>query len=389
MKKPPRQRAKKGTVTIKQRGECLQLRWSVDGKAFSLSLGLNTPLNMHNARDVAVQIERDIDNRIFDPTLGKYRPKPQVQTEDSCIASTLELFTQFIQSRRKSGTSGQTITAKYKPLLNNLERFGRNVETNGDAREFIEILRSRQSATVANQNLSLLRNFGAWCVQQQAIESNPFNDIKPLKEHKAVSPTRKPFSRDEVTKLLETAKTHPSLYKWHDFCMVLLYLGLRPSEAIGLLWRDVDLVRGEITICESLARDEDGRSSGSSRVRKPTKNYISRTLGLPGSLLTMLQGRAGVTRRKPDELIFLSPKGYPIDDHSFSQKIWKPLCKAANVPHRVPYACRHTVISHGIESGRMTLQQAQYTAGHTDTRMVTETYGHMLNKPNLIDWQED
>ncbi len=109
---------------------------------------------------------------------------------------------------------------------------------------------------------------------------------------------------------------------------------------------------------------------------------------MPESLLVMLKGRAFVIVGSPNDLIFKSPTGKPIDHHNFSQRQWNPLCKAAGVPYRVPYACRHTVISHGIEQG-LTPQQAAYITGHCSTRMVNEGYGQMITKPQLPDWQND
>ena len=224
-------------------------------------------------------------------------------------------------------------------------------------------------------------------MEQRAIEVNHFSSIKPLKAPKAISPKRKPFTRVEVVRLLATAKTHLEFYQWHDFSMTLLYLGLRPSEAIGLRWQDVDLDRALVTVAESLARDELGRSGGTSRVRKGTKAGNIRVLPIPASLLEMLKGRA-IAQHDPTDLIFHSSRGKPIDDHNFSQRVWKPLCSAAAVPYRVPYACRHTLLSHGLESGGMSLHQAQYIAGHSSPRMILETYGHMLDRPDLIDWQK-
>lgn len=381
MKKP--QRAKKGSVSVKQRGEYLHLRWSISGREFSLSAGLNTPLNTYNARELATKIERDIAIGQFDSTLAKY--KPTVEAEPIKHKTTVELFQDFIQFRRNTGTSEQAISTRYRAMLANLERFRKSIESETDARQFVDLLRTRQQPLTANQNLTLLKSFGDWTTNQKLTADNWFANIKPLKQGKTTSPTRKPFSRDEIKRLLATAKTHPKFYRWHDFCMVLLYLGLRPSEAIGLRWQDVDLHHPTVTVAESLTRDGDGRSSGTSRVRKPTKTQNSRTLPLPPSLLAMLKGRAAATQGNPDSLIFLSPKGKPIDDHSFSQRVWKPLCIAAEVPYRVPYACRHTVLSHSIESG-MSIYQAQYIAGHASPKLILDTYGHMINRPKLIDW---
>ena len=270
-------------------------------------------------------------------------------------------------------------------MRSNLERFRRSIETEADALKFVSELRSRQSPRIANQNLTMLKSFSDWAIKRHGAISNPFDDINPLKASKATNPKRKPFTDAEVKRLLETAKTHPTLYRWHDFAKTLLCLGLRPSEAVGLRWQDVDLERGRITIAESLSRDGQGRSSGSARVRKMTKTGTVRTISLQPSLLTMLKGRASTTVAQPSDLVFLSPTGKPIDDHSFSQRQWKQLCTAASVPYRVPYACRHTVLSHLIEDGA-TPQQAAYVAGHVNARMITETYAHMINHPKLPDW---
>ena len=99
----------------------------------------------------------------------------------------------------------------------------------------------------------------------------------------------------------------------------------------------------------------------------------------------MLTGRFTEKPPQPNDLIFYSPKGKPIDDHTFSQRVWKSLCAVAGIPYRVPYACRHTVLSHSIEGG-MTIKQAQYIAGHSSPQMLLETYGHMIDRPTLIDW---
>ena len=380
-----RQRAQRGGVQVNERGDRLQLRWTVDGRRYALSLGSNSPLNLFNARKLAAQIEQDIILNQFDPTLAKYKPVSEADPETAKPLSTLELFDLYIESRRAAGTSEQAISSRYKPMCSNLKRFGRSIETEADGLKFMSLLRSRQSPRIANQSLTMLKSFGDWAIRWHRATSNPFADIRPLKATKTTAPERKPFTKAEVKRLLETAKTHPTLYKWHDFIMAMLYLGLRPSEAIGLRWQDVDLERGEITIAESLSRDGQGRSSGSARIRKTTKTGTVRTIPLQASLWVTLKGRASTTVAQPIDLIFLSPTGKPIDDHSFSQRQWKQLCTAASVPYRVPYACRHTVLSHLIEDGA-TPQQAAYVAGHVNARMITETYAHMLNRPKMPDW---
>jgi len=109
-----------------------------------------------------------------------------------------------------------------------------------------------------------------------------------------------------------------------------------------------------------------------------------RVLDLTDKLFNMLQGRKPLDAN-PESLVFLSPTGKAIDDHNFSQRCWRSICEKAKIPYRSPYNARHSLLSHLIESGA-TLPQTAYVAGHANTRMVSETYGHMINRAKMIDF---
>jgi integrase len=76
----PRQKASKGTVTVRSTDGRLYLRWSWSielggsGKRYEIATGLpDTKANRSAAELQARLIERDLTNRFFDPTLRKYR----------------------------------------------------------------------------------------------------------------------------------------------------------------------------------------------------------------------------------------------------------------------------------------------------------------------------
>lgn len=376
------QRNMKGTVAIILRGKMLNLRWTHGGKRYRLPLGISdTPFNRSLAQGKASEIQADISYGRFDITLVKYRdPAHDVSTD----VSTMKRFQQFMEYRKQEGTSGQSLSSRYKPLLSHLQRFEQSIEEVDTAREFVELLRSCQSPRIANQNLTLLKSFGRWCVQMGHMAENPFTAIKPSKGGKRVKPT-KPFTIEEVRLFLETIR-HDSTYDYfHDFCYVLFSLGLRPSEAIGLRWKHLDLSRAEVTICESLSRSPDGKSAGYARERKTTKTENSRVLPLRERLVSMFNNRYS-PNVKPDDLVFTSKTGKPIDDRNFRERVWKRTCQKAGITYRSPYIARHTLLSHGIEIEGWSLPQAAQIAGHSSTRMVLETYGHMIDRPNLPDF---
>ena len=369
-------RSPKNSVQIVDQGGMLRLRWTYQKKRFVISLGLaNTPLNYNVAQGKASAIESDIRLDRFDPTLRKYKNQPKNIQPEKEEMTTPDLFQKFIDYRRAEGTSGQAIASRYIPLLNNLKRWG-HIADKQAAKNFIDLLRSRQSALIANQNLSLLKGFNEWAIETELMPQNVFRSIKPLKNSHAPSPKRQPFTVEETRQLISTLKK-PKFQPWHDFCMFLLYTGCRPSEAIGLQWGDIDWTKKTVIIQRSLSRGQDGKAAGYARQSKTTKNQKHRTIDLHPSLVEILQIRTGDSQ----DLVFKSPKGKPIDDHTFSQRVWKSLCKEAGIPYRVPYAARHSLGSHLVENGASIPQTAAILGNTPQT--TARHYTHMIDRPTM------
>ena len=385
MARRKQQRSKKGDVSVSARNGMLRLRWRHLGKQEQLSLGLSdTPLHRHLAAGRAAQIKADLVTGEYDPTLAKYQLTAQ-SDQTNAVPSTVELFERFTEKKRREGVSELAIATKYSALQANIARYGSDITTTDGARQMVNLLRGRQGKITANQNLILLKSFGEWMKEQQYIGENIYRVIRPLKGSHTNTQDRTPFTTEELLLFLETMRIHPVCYKYYDFCVVLFSLGLRPSEAIGLRWRHINLERGEVVICESLGRSADGRSAGSARQRKGTKTGNSRVLPLNDRLRSLFAGRKTASSQA-DDLVFTSATGKPIDDRMFRQRYWRRICEEAGIPYRPPYAARHTFISHGIEYKRWSPHQAASLAGHSSTRMVSATYGHMIDTPELPDF---
>jgi len=319
----------------------------------------------------------------FDVTLTKYRPEPIANPVAQNVAqfgmSTVQLWERFMDWSLLNGTTAHSISTRYQPLLSHLKRFNQDVVNEVVAHQFLDLLRSRQSSGTANLNLWLVKKFGTWAVKQGHWTENYFASIRPLKVERA--PRRdKPFTAEEVNLFLSTIKTDPNYFSYHNFCYCLFHLGCRPSELIGLRWGRVDLVRHTVTICESLSRGDDGKTAGYARKRKSTKTGGYRILPLNGELVALFQGR--YQGQMEDDLVFTAPKGGAIDDHNFSQRCWRSICQKAGIPYRPPYIARHTCLSHIVEQTG-SLAQAAAVAGHANLRMVSDTYGHLVNKVQL------
>ena len=337
----------------------------------------NSPINMQAARAKAAQIEQDIAREQFDPTLEKYKPKPIAPTEQPKLTTTIDLWERWMQKHRLDGVAPITLANRYQTMANLLNHFKRTIETEQDARDFQNFLLIRQSPATANRCIKMLKSFCTWLVKTGKMNHNPFDEIRSVKDAGLRSTKRDAFSLDEVQRILQTFRLHPLYFRYHDFVLVLMTFGLRPSEAIGLQWKDINFTQRTITIAESLSRTGEG----SRRARRGRKNGTVTILGLPEDIYTMLEGRF-TTSSKPYDLIFTNTQGKAIDDGNFSQRIWKSLLKQVGIPHRSPYNCRHSMASHAIDQGK-TLPETAYLLGHTDTTMVSKVYGHMVNRPEV------
>jgi integrase len=224
-----------------------------------------------------------------------------------------------------------------------------------------------------NTRLWLLKSVAAWAVSEGLLSTNPWLKTKPRKATKEII---KPFSKNEAAKIIAGFdEIYPA---WTPFAKFLFLSGCRMSEAIGLQWKHIDFQRGEICICESLPRRLDKTYE---RVRKSTKTGSVRFLEINAELAKVLKQVLPV-REKSEGLVFLNPTGTShVDCRNFRNR-WKKVLSAANIPYRRPHIIRHSFASHAIEQG-CPLTGVAYLLGHSDTRMVATTYGHLVDRPSL------
>ena len=376
MKRRVTSRAKRGSVALRTKAGMLRIRLSFQGQRVERALGLpDTSMGRSAGEAICKRIEADIAYDRFEVVnLSSYLPTA-VQPITYPKGSTAELFQAYITVKRRT-ISTTRIAAHYEPLLNHIARWGTPITTHVDALRFTNAALSHQAPITRNENHSTLKAFGVWMVEEGHAPVNPFEKLPRIKGVRDRT-KRAPFTAKEVKWILLACKAH-SLHHWaHDFLLCLFTLGLRPSEAIGLRWRDYK--NDTISITSVLGRGERGRSSSEHRQRRGLKTgqQGNRVLPVGKALKAALDARP---RLGPDELIFTGWKGGAIDDHHFSQKVWRVLLKEAGIEHRPLYTTRHTCASHLVESGASLIQTSRFL-GHANTIMVARVYGHALSLP--------
>ncbi len=376
----------KGTVAIEKNDNRIRLRWSCESKRYCLSLGFSyTDVNLKVAEQKARQIELDILSGNFDPTLNKYRIKQvAVIASPEVVKPSQELLLPIWDKWVIS------LCLPTRTLCSHYARIRRYIEKAdplaSDAFWYEAIV--SLSPRIWNDSLSYLVSCLNWAISEKLVSYNPFSK---LKRRKVLKNQVKPFNHEEVKAIVNAFRNNlycpkSSAYKhsfYADYIEFLFLTGVRPSEAIGLQRQHVDFTRNEIVICSVLARGDQGQTASKHRVRKETKTGSIRFLTMTARLTEMLAIRC--RDLKSDDLVFTSPNGNAIDDNNFTTRQWKVVLAGLGIEYRKVYTTRHTLASMALEAN-MPITSVAYLLGHSDTTMIMQTYGHVINRPSLPDF---
>lgn len=169
-----------------------------------------------------------------------------------------------------------------------------------------------------------------------------------------------------------------------------LFVGLRPGEASGLWWEDLDestlnVTRG-VRLTAGRAEIVDDLKTASSK----------RTVQLPGEVVDRLADhrkaqaaeRLAATTWLDKRLMFASPRGNVLSPPNVRRDLAR-ICAEHGLPVVAPNELRHTCASLLSNDG-VSNEHLKDLLGHTTTRMVDQTYRHRL-RPVVdiaaqVDW---
>ena len=208
-------------------------------------------------------------------------------------------------------------------------------------------------------------------VKWQMLAQNPadFVDLPKMSRSKVQA-----LTQEESQRFLEVAK--PT--KWGCFFSLLLSTGLRPSEALGLYWTDLDMARGTLTVRRGLRR-----LKGKWVLEDPKTPSARRTLPIPVSLVSLLSAHMETQRELGfnGPLIFTSPTGAPKHEDGIVKDYFKPLLMKAGLPKTVRlYDLRHTHATLLLLAG-VHPKVVSERLGHSNITITLNTYSHVL--PNM------
>ncbi|MBL1177597.1 tyrosine-type recombinase/integrase [Pantanalinema sp. GBBB05] len=361
-------KSKKGTVAIQSVKGRLRLCWTYNRRRYFLALLLDdTKLNRATAQMVAARIEEDIRTQNFDESLNKYRPVECRQGE----IGALTLFDRFI--RFKASRASVPTVSKYRGLQKTLAEYlgaDRSV-TPRDAAAFLDWYSKRVRPITLAARCGNFATVWDWGIEQGLVQSNPWRQARKTLP-KVPAPQPKPFSENEIKRILELFRSDSRLQHYADFVEFRLRTGCRSGEVAGLRWGHLNHDCSAIRISESMVRGK----------RQSTKTGEEREFLLSKPIQELLLRRK-LDECNPDDLIFTTKNGGVIYASNFSEQYWKPALKELNIPYRKPYNTRATFASHALYKGVSPAEVAEIT-GHSQD-VLFRHYSGVIQRSKLPD----
>ena len=186
----------------------------------------------------------------------------------------------------------------------------------------------------------------------------------------------KVLSADEAQRFLSAAQDD----RWHVLWALLLASGLRPGEALGLKWTDLDGDR--LRIQRSLARHADGTWE----INEPKTDKARRVVTLPSSIVAALRQHRRVQAAEQllagqawenHDLVFTASHGQPLDYRVVVQRHFAKVLAKAKLARIRPYDLRHTCATLLLAAGE-NVKVVSERLGHASATLTLDVYSHVL-----------
>jgi len=186
-------------------------------------------------------------------------------------------------------------------------------------------------------------------------------------------PKADPFTMDELRRILEHLRTkrfgfHPGAGStsvrflphpaFHAFVHLLFWTGLRPSEAAGLQWGDIDLIGRRLHVRRSRHLGAYG---------EPKTASARRTVELFDSTVDLLRALQPL-HVTPEDPVFTNTNGKPIEPNAFLRH-WHDCLRGLGIRQRGLYATKDTFVTNALSIGaRIAWLEAQTGVNYATLR---------------------
>jgi integrase len=369
-----------GRVTIERyQDKYIRLRWTLDGKTYSLNVGNDSAPTLKAARARARIIDGDITFNSFDKTLEKYgrEAKPTVLKVIPTQLSLRTLWDRFLAD--KLPHIKQKTADEYQSFTKLLDKLGDRLSYNS-----LETKQALLTITTEDQARRMILYLSAackWGCKHRLITENTFADVandiprRTAERHKADS-----FTEEEMMAVIEAFKSDKRAGKnYQPYAAIVEFwfrTGCRPSEAIGLTWENVAEDCKRIKFVGSI-QQVNGKNVWS----KGSKRNKTREFPCGGKLQELLLS-IKPSNPSPDSLVFPAPQTEgAIYYDNFSRRAWSSIVDPIK-PNTTPYNCRDTFITMQLMKGIAPAIIAAWC--DTSVRMIESNYADAIKLARVV-----
>jgi integrase len=201
-------------------------------------------------------------------------------------------------------------------------------------------------------------------VRDRIISTSPCVGVKlPQQEQQPVVP----LEREAVLALINAL---PERYQ--GIAVVCAGAGLRPAEALGLTFDEVDFPRRQLSVRHQLVT----LPGVAAHLAAPKTPQSARTIPLPEFVTFALARHLELAKPGEHGLLFTTEDGTAIARNRFGD-LWRAAVKAAGLPAGVRcHDLRHFYASALIRHGE-SVKTVQARLGHKSAVVTLDTYGHL------------
>lgn len=248
-----------------------------------------------------------------------------------------------------------------------------------DVRELLDSLREQGRAE--NTIAGALATFQ--CVMRFAVRNGWVADspVDKLEADERPHPSRLAYrvlGREEIRGLLDAC-----LPTYRTLIATALYTGMRHSELLGLIWREVDPRGGVVHVRAQLSRARSGTPCR--RVALKTRS-ARRQIPLSPQLAALLQDRRTTcTFKSAGDWVFATRNGTPLNQRNVQRSALARAAHAAGLDRdgsRLRFHdLRHTFASHMIVNLGLNVVQVSRILGHSSPPATTlDIYTHLFDE---------
>lgn len=283
--------------------------------------------------------------------------KPHIQ------ASTFERYMSIYNTHIKNSTIGKTSITDINEI---------------DIQNFFNSKNEMATGVLKIMRYTIRRVF-EYAKKHDVIRDNPCIGIK-IPPSKAKTREIIIMTLDEQEKFITAASTRSNKVLF----LTALFTGLRMGELIALKWKNVDLKKATINVCESYKRvrsyDDNGDSEYIIDQKAPKTKNGNRIVPIPTKLLPILK-----EIQTDNELVFYNSKGQPMTEITIRRE-QRRICEQAQIRYINFHALRHTYATRLIENG-IDVKTVSMLVGHADIQTTLNIYVHSTDdtKKNAVN----